>query len=274
MSSRTTRSTATKLATGNKWTKTTTSRSSTSTTSKGAKAPSKPTNATSTCASQKSGPSQEDNNSGSEHPPRHATNKFSARPVVEVPHSHHAAAPVSSSSTRAQVPPVDLFSPTSPPSNSFEPPSSTAVRGAEDRDLEEEENRGDASDVIHCGGWFSIDQIKWAHAKCEEFFAELDAKAKEWNRSLESVQHITLAISPSKTSRNGNAWNAFQALYKKDHPNTDPSVNMVQPAYAQLIESFGGEESPEWATEAARLIAEHESAKVGWSYQAGHTIRW
>ncbi|KAF9516798.1 hypothetical protein BS47DRAFT_1360028 [Hydnum rufescens UP504] len=295
MSSWMTHSTATKLAAGNKRTKTTTSRSSTSTTSKGAKAPSKPTNATSTRvngsqqrglnltnelegssgdgvllhipskASQKSGLSQEDNNSGSEHPPRHATNKFSTRPVVEVPHSRHAAAPVSSSSTRAQVPPVDPFSPTSPPSNSFKPPSSplpgpsdpfdsmtegTTVRGAEDRDLEEEENHGDASDVIHRGGWFSINQIKWAHVKCEEFFAELDTKAKEWNRSLES--------------------NAFQALYKKDHPNTDPSVsaqdytvNMVQPAYAQLIESFGGEESPEWATEAAWLIAEHESAKVG-----------
>ncbi|KAF9517746.1 hypothetical protein BS47DRAFT_1359509 [Hydnum rufescens UP504] len=329
MSSRTTRSTATKLAAGNKWTKTTTSRSSTSTTSKGAKVPSKPTNAMSTHvngsqqrglnltneleggsgdgvlphipskASQKSGPSREDNNSGSEHPPRHMTNKFSARPVVEVPHSCHAAAPVSSSSTWAQVPPVDPFSPTSPPSNSFEPPSSplpgpsdpfdsmtegTAVRGAKDRDLEEEENHGDASDVIHRGGQFSIDQIKWAHAKCEEFFAELDAKAKEWNRSPESVRHIALAVSPSKTSWNGNAWNAFQALYKKDHPNTDPSVsardytvNMVQPAYAQLIESFGGEESPEWATEAAQLIAEHESVKVGATKlvaQSGGDIAW
>ncbi|KAF9503103.1 hypothetical protein BS47DRAFT_1402748 [Hydnum rufescens UP504] len=226
MSSRTTRSTATKLATGNKQTKTTTSRLSTSTTSKGAKVPSKPTNATSTCtngsqrrglnltneleggsgdgvlphiplkASQKSGPSQEDNNSSSEHPPCHTTNTFSTRPVVEVLHLCHAAAPVSSSSTRAQDPPVDPFSPTSPPSNSFEPLSSplpglsdpfdsttegTAVQGAKDRDLEEEENHGDTSDVIHRSGWFLINQIKWAHVKCEEFFAELDAKAKEWN---------------------------------------------------------------------------------------------
>jgi hypothetical protein len=153
-------------------------------------------------ASQKSGPSQEDNHSGSKDPPCQATNKFSTIPVVEVPHSCHAAAPVSSS-TRPQDPPVDPFSPTSPQSNSFKPPSSplpgpsdpfdsmaegTAVRGAEDQDLEEEENHGDASDVIHHGGQFSIDQIKWAHAKCEEFFAELDAKAKEWNRSLESVR--------------------------------------------------------------------------------------
>jgi hypothetical protein len=125
-------------------------------------------------ASQKSGPSQEDNHSSSKDPPCQATNKFSAILVIEVSHSRHAAAPVSSS-TRPQDPPVDPFSPTSPPSNSFKPPSSplpgpsdpfdsmaegTAVRGAKDQDLEEEENCGDASDVIHHGGWFSIDQIK------------------------------------------------------------------------------------------------------------------
>jgi hypothetical protein len=177
-------------------------------------------------ASQKSGPSQEDNNSGSKDPPCQATNKFSTILVVEVLHLHHAAAP------------VDPFLPTSPPSNSFKPPSSplpgpsdpfdsmaegTTVWGAKDQDLEEEENHGDASDVIHHGGQFSIDQIKWAYTKCEEFFAELDAQAKEWNQSPESVQCITLAISPSKTSWNGNAWNAFQALYKKDRLNTDPS---------------------------------------------------
>jgi hypothetical protein len=177
-------------------------------------------------ASQKSGLSREDNNSSSKDPPCQVTNTFSTILVVEVPHLHHAAAP------------VDPFSPTSPPSNSFEPPSSplpgpsdpfdstekgTAVQGAEDQDLEEEENCGDASDVIHHGGWFLINQIKWAHAKCEEFFAKLDAKAKEWNRSPESVWCITLAISPSKMLQNGNVWNAFQALYKKDHLNTDPS---------------------------------------------------
>ncbi|KAF9504515.1 hypothetical protein BS47DRAFT_1368725 [Hydnum rufescens UP504] len=174
--------------------------------------------------------------------------------------------------------PVDPFSPTSPPSNSLEPPSSplpglsdpfdsttegTTVQGAKYWDLEEEENCGDASDVIHHSGQFSINQIKWAHAKCEEFFAELDAKAKEWNQSLESVWHIALAVSPSKTSWNRNAWNAFQALYKKDHPNTDPSVSAWD--YMHMHSSLNPleEESPEWAMEAAWLIAEHESAKVG-----------
>jgi hypothetical protein len=52
----------------------------------------------------------------------------------------------------------------------------------------------------------------------------------------------------------------------------DYMVNMVQPAYAHLIKSFGGEESPEWATEAAWLIAEHESVKVGAT--TGRTIQW
>ncbi|KAF9510247.1 hypothetical protein BS47DRAFT_1396172 [Hydnum rufescens UP504] len=219
--------------------------------------------------------------------------------VIVVHREQQKSSPVSSSSTRAQVPPVDPFSPTSPPSNSFKPPSSplpgpsdpfdsmtegTTVRGAEDRDLEEEENHGDTSDVIHHGGRFSIDQIKWAHVKCEEFFAELDAKAKESNQSLESVRRIALAISPSKMLRNGNAWNAFQALYKKDHPNTDPSVsardymvNMVQPGICTAHQILRRRGIPEWAMEAAQLIAEHESAKVGATKlvtQSGGDIAW
>jgi hypothetical protein len=54
-------------------------------------------------------------------------------------------------------------------------------------------------------------------------------------------------------------------------------VNMVQPAYGQLIESFRGEESPEWAAEAVWLIAEHESVKVGATKlvaQSGGDIAW
>ncbi|KAF9511327.1 hypothetical protein BS47DRAFT_1363848, partial [Hydnum rufescens UP504] len=217
MSSRTTRSTATKLAAGNKRTKTTTSRSSTSTTSKGAKALSKPTNAhVNTCMN------------GSQRRGLNLTNELEGGSGDGVlPHMY-------------------------------------LQRLLRNRDLEEEENRGDTSDVIHRGGRFSIDQIKWAHAKCEEFFAELDAKAKEWNRSPESVRHIALAISPSKTSRNGNAWNAFQALYKKDHPNTDPSVSARDYTHMHSSSNPSEERNPQNGLWKLRwLIAEHESAKVG-----------
>ncbi|KAF9518615.1 hypothetical protein BS47DRAFT_1358705 [Hydnum rufescens UP504] len=91
--------------------------------------------------------------------------------------------------------------------------------------------------------------------KCLDFFWELDAKAREWKRSPESVR---------------NAWNAFQYSYCQSHPNTDPSVtasdytaHMVKPAYNALIQSFGGEDTEEWAVEAARLVAEHEGVKAG-----------
>jgi hypothetical protein len=90
-------------------------------------------------------------------------------------------------------------------------------------EIGEDEEHEDISEAMHRGGRFSADQIKWAHAKCEEFLAELDAKAKEWHRSPESVRRIALAMAPSKMQRNGNAWNAFQASYRQDHPNTDPS---------------------------------------------------
>lgn len=105
-------------------------------------------------------------------------------------------------------------------------------RGPEDQNQVDEEHE-DASDEIHHGGRFSADQIKWAHAKCEEFLAELDAKAKEWHRSPESVRRIALAMAPSKMQRNGNAWNAFQALYRQDHPNTDPS-GMSLPVFISI----------------------------------------
>ncbi|KAF9508072.1 hypothetical protein BS47DRAFT_1366230 [Hydnum rufescens UP504] len=64
--------------------------------------------------------------------------------------------------------------------------------------------------------------------------------------------------------------NAFQYLYCQSHPNTDPSVtaldytaHMVKPAYNALIQSFRGEDTEEWAVEAARLVAEHEGVKAG-----------
>ena len=85
-------------------------------------------------------------------------------------------------------------------------------RGPEDQNQVDEEHE-DASDEIHRSGQFSADQIKWSHAKCEEFLAELDAKAKEWHQSPESVRRIALAMAPSKMQWNRNAWNAFQALY-------------------------------------------------------------
>ncbi|KAF9508883.1 hypothetical protein BS47DRAFT_1365646 [Hydnum rufescens UP504] len=76
-------------------------------------------------------------------------------------------------------------------------------------------------------------------------------------------------LAPSKFQQNGNAWNAFQSLYRQSNPNLDSSVsaseytiNVVRLAYLKLIESFGGEDSDTWAAEATRLIAEHDGVKA------------
>ncbi|KAF9504210.1 hypothetical protein BS47DRAFT_1368951 [Hydnum rufescens UP504] len=73
-------------------------------------------------------------------------------------------------------------------------------------------------------------------------------------------QAIALAAAPSKSQCNGNAWNEFQYSCCQPHPNTDPSVKQ---AYNALIQSFGGEDTKEWAVKAARLVAEHEGAMAG-----------
>ncbi|KAF9521047.1 hypothetical protein BS47DRAFT_1357000 [Hydnum rufescens UP504] len=111
---------------------------------------------------------------------------------------------------------------------------------AEQDDEQGSANAGSDSEDYH-GGRFTNDQITWARSKCLNFFRELDAKAREWKWSPES-----------------------------SHPNTDPSVtaldytaHMVKPAYNTLIQSFRGEDTEEWAVEAARLVAEHKGVKAG-----------
>ncbi|KAF9504094.1 hypothetical protein BS47DRAFT_1369044 [Hydnum rufescens UP504] len=109
----------------------------------------------------------------------------------------------------------------------------------------------DDNEGMHLGGWFSAEQVAWAQNQCIKFLVDLDAKAKEWKRSPESVRHIALS------------------LYHQSNPNLDSSVsaseytsNVVQPAYLKLIESFGGEDSDTWAAEATRLIVEHDGVKA------------
>ncbi|KAF9504986.1 hypothetical protein BS47DRAFT_1368401 [Hydnum rufescens UP504] len=112
------------------------------------------------------------------------------------------------------------------------------------------------------GGQFSAKQVAWAQNRCIEFLVDLDAKAKEWKRSPESVRRIALAAAPSKFQQNGNAWNAFQSSYRQSNPNLNSSV-MWFAAYLKLIESFGGEDSDTWAAEATRLIGNMMIAQSG-----------
>ncbi|KAF9507990.1 hypothetical protein BS47DRAFT_1398194 [Hydnum rufescens UP504] len=183
--------------------------------------------------------------------------------VGQVPeHTSAWLSPPPSSSCTSPSPPVLL--PQSPPLPSFSSPcltTQTALNNTRNMDPDHvDDNEG-----MHLGGQFSAEQVAWAQNRCIKFLADLDAKAKEWKRSPESIRHIALVAAPSKFQRNGNAWNAFQSSYRQSNPNLDSSVsaseytsNVVQPAYLKLIESFGGEDSDTWAAEATRLIMEHD----------------
>ncbi|KAF9520257.1 hypothetical protein BS47DRAFT_1357488 [Hydnum rufescens UP504] len=178
----------------------------------------------------------------------------------------HGFSPPPSSSRTSPSPPVLL--PQSPPLPSFSSPRLT-TQTALDNTRNMDPDHVDDNEGMHLGGRFSAEQVAWAQNRCIEFLADLDAKAKEWKRSPESVRRIALAAAPSKFQRNGNAWNAFQSSYRQSNPNLDSSVsaseytsNVVRPAYLKLIESFGGEDSDTWAAEATRLIAEHDGVKA------------
>ncbi|KAF9502949.1 hypothetical protein BS47DRAFT_1369903, partial [Hydnum rufescens UP504] len=67
---------------------------------------------------------------------------------------------------------------------------------AEQNDEQGSANASSDSEDYHSGR-FTNDQITWAQSKCLDFFQELDAKAREWKQSLESVRRIALAAAPS-----------------------------------------------------------------------------
>ncbi|KAF9511901.1 hypothetical protein BS47DRAFT_1363541 [Hydnum rufescens UP504] len=193
----------------------------------------------------------------------------------------HGFSPPPSSSRTSPSPPVLL--PQSPPLPLFSSPRLT-TQTALDNTRNMDPDHVDDNEGMHLGGRFSAEQVAWAQNRCIEFLADLDAKAKEWKRSPESVRCIALAAAPSKFQQNGNAWNAFQSSYRQSNPNLDSSVsaseytsNVVRPAYLKLIESFGGKDSDTWAAEATRLIMEHDGVKAAAAKQiaqSGGDITW
>ena len=166
----------------------------------------------------------------------------SPRMVVEIP--HFARRPATSSSLRP-IPPVARPQPvtrpvpvtrptpvappppvvfTPPPFNFEDPPNTRNDSPAECRDDDQHgHTEADSDTETYRGGRFTQDQVALIRSKCDAFFGDLDALAKEWKRSVDSVRRVALATAPSKSQRNGNAWNAFQFMYRQSHPNTDPS---------------------------------------------------
>ncbi|KAF9506517.1 hypothetical protein BS47DRAFT_1399412 [Hydnum rufescens UP504] len=113
----------------------------------------------------------------------------------------HGFSPPPSSSRTSPSPPVLL--PQSPPLPSFSSPHLT-TQTTLDNTCNMDPDHVDDNEGMHL---------------------DLDAKAKEWKQSPESIRRIALAAAPSKFQQNGNAWNAFQSSYHQSNPNLDSSVS-------------------------------------------------
>ncbi|KAF9506530.1 hypothetical protein BS47DRAFT_1367315 [Hydnum rufescens UP504] len=100
---------------------------------------------------------------------------------------------------------------------------------------------------------------------------ELEHKAKEWDRPLESVMQIgNLAISTREQQSAGNPWNVYQALYKKDpkpdHPHHEYVEKVIQPAYHELIAAHSGEDSDAWKKKSKELVDQHNASKAAQAF--------
>ncbi|KAF9503567.1 hypothetical protein BS47DRAFT_1369437 [Hydnum rufescens UP504] len=81
------------------------------------------------------------------------------------------------------------------------------------------------SDPLTLRQKFSINQIKWAHVKCEESLQSW-MQGKEWIKVQSWFGASRLAISPSQ---NVTEWECVECIpsivqERQNHPNTDPSV--------------------------------------------------
>src|ERR1700676_5043821 len=118
------------------------------------------------------------------------------RMVVEISHSssshmglpiHKTPPSIPSHQSTPHMGPVSI----APNSDDGSPPVAGGIHPdlppAEQNDVQDHANASSDSEDYH-GGWFTNDQIIWARSKCIDFFRELDAKAREWKRSPESVR--------------------------------------------------------------------------------------
>lgn len=128
---------------------------------------------------------------------------------------------------------------------------------------------GDGEDVQpqSSGGPFTEKQIAEIRQIVDAMNQELEHKAKEWDRPLESVLRIANLSANTRERRSaGNPWNAFHHAYEKDpdinRPHHEYVENIIQPAYRKLISEHGGEDSDEWKKKAMELVEQHNASKA------------
>ncbi|KAF9518949.1 hypothetical protein BS47DRAFT_1388620 [Hydnum rufescens UP504] len=117
------------------------------------------------------------------------------------------------------------------------------------------------------GGPFTEQQIAEIREIVDAMNQQLEQKAKEWERPLESVMRIgNLGINTRERRSGGNPWNAFHHSYEKDsdpdRPHHEYVEKVIQPAYHSLILEHGGEDSAEWKKKAKELVEQHNASKA------------
>ncbi|KAF9503866.1 hypothetical protein BS47DRAFT_1401984 [Hydnum rufescens UP504] len=117
------------------------------------------------------------------------------------------------------------------------------------------------------GGPFTEQQIAEIREIVDAMNQQLEQKAKEWERPLESVMRIgNLGINTRERRSGGNPWNAFHHSYEKDsdpdRPHHEYVEKVIQPAYRSLILEHGGEDSAEWKKKAKELVEQHNASKA------------
>ena len=125
----------------------------------------------------------------------------------------------------------------------------------------------DETGEVLSGGRLSSAQISEVHAIVMKMREQIEAKAKEWKHSTESLLRVgNILISTKERRHGGNSWNAFQSSFERDtdenRPHSQYIETVIKPAYDELIKDHGGVDSAEWKAKAEQLIEEHRSTKA------------
>jgi hypothetical protein len=125
----------------------------------------------------------------------------------------------------------------------------------------------DETGAVLAGGRLSSSQVSEVHDIVRKMHAQIEAKAKEWRHSTESLLRVgNVVISTKERRHGGNSWNAFQSTFERDsdekRSHSEYVETVVKPAYDALIREHGGVDSAEWKAKAEQLIEEHRSMKA------------
>ncbi|KAF9516172.1 hypothetical protein BS47DRAFT_1390948 [Hydnum rufescens UP504] len=110
-------------------------------------------------------------------------------------------------------------------------------------DVEDDDSvakEGDTAHIKSQGGPFTDKQVTEIRGIVESMNHELECKAKEWDRPLESA--------------------SYEKDPEPDHPHHEYVEKVIQPAYHELIAEHGGEDSDAWN------VGQHNASKAAQAF--------